>query len=190
VSGAATDLALRVQGNSLLLSWINPSFTGGSVPNSVEIQSSVDGVNFSRLTTLRLTTSAVVTLPAKGRSISYRLVVINAVGRSAPSAAVSFTNPFTAPVGNIGVSTRKSAADKLTFTVTAPADFGGHSELSLRIERQGALAWLSSDEFKLVRPGASVAVTVALPVARGTYTYRVVVANPNGELERFITFTH
>jgi hypothetical protein len=80
--------------------------------------------------------------------------------------------------------------DKVTFTVTAPADFGGYSELSLRIERQGALAWVSSDEIKLVRPGASLLVTVSLPVARGTYTYRVVVSNPSGELERLVTFRH
>ena len=116
--------------------------------------------------------------------------MINAAGRAAPSQQILFLNPFTAPIGTISASGRKVAADKVTFTVTAPLDFGGYSELSLVIERQGALAWVSSNEIKLLRPGASVAVTVALPVTRGTYTYRIVVSNPSGELERLVTFTH
>jgi hypothetical protein len=189
VSGAATDLTARAQGNSLILNWNNPSFTGGSVPRQAEVQSSVDGVNWSRVATVN-STSATVALPGKGRSVSYRVIAINAAGRAAPSAKISYTSPFTAPIGTIGVTGRKTAADKVTFTVSAPMDFGGYSELSLVIERQGALAWVSSNEVKLLRPGASVAVTVSLPVARGTYTYRIVVSNPSGELERLVTFTH
>ena len=189
VSGAATDLTARAQGNSLILNWNNPSFTGGSVPKQAEVQSSVDGVNWSRVATVN-STSATVALPGKGRSVSYRVIAINAAGRAAPSAQISYTSPFTAPIGTIGVTGRKTAADKVTFTVSAPMDFGGYSELSLVIERQGALAWVSSNEVKLLRPGASVAVTVSLPVARGTYTYRIVVSNPSGELERLVTFTH
>ena len=186
----ATNLTATSQGSRLLLGWTNPTFTGGSAPSTVEIQSSVDGSTWQRHTTVRVATTALVALPAKGRSLSYRVIVINSAGRSAPSEAVTFANPLTAPIGTIGASGRKTAVDKVTFTVTAPADFGGYSELSLRIERQGALAWVSSDEIKLVRPGASVLVTVSLPVARGTYTYRVVVSNPSGELERLVTFTH
>jgi hypothetical protein len=189
VSGAATDLVARAQGASLLLSWNNPAFTGGSVPTQAEIQSSVDGVTWLRVATVR-STSATVALPGKGRNVSYRVIAINAAGRATPSEAVSFMNPFTAPMGTVTAWGRKSAPDKVTFTVSAPMDFGGYSELSLVIERQGALAWLSSDEVKLVRPGGSLAVTVSLPVARGTYTYRIVVSNPSGELERLVTFTH
>jgi hypothetical protein len=190
VTGAATGLSARAQGGLLSLSWTNPTFIGGSAPSFVEVQSRVDGSSWQRHSTFRYATTALVTLPAKGRSISYRVIVINSAGRSAPSEEVTFANPLTAPVGTIGASGRKTAVDKVTFTVTAPADFGGYSELSLRIERQGALAWVSSDEIKLVRPGASLLVTVSLPVARGTYTYRVVVSNPSGELERLVTFTH
>ncbi len=189
VSGAATDLTARAQGNSLILNWNNPTFTGGSVPTQAEVQSSVDGVSWVRVASVN-STSATVALPGKGRSLSYRVIVINAAGRAAPSQQISFLNPFTAPIGTISASGRKVATDKVTFTVTAPLDFGGYSELSLVIERQGALAWVSSNEIKLLRPGASVAVTVALPVTRGTYTYRIVVSNPSGELERLVTFTH
>ena len=190
VTEAATGLSARAQGGLLSLSWTNPTFIGGSAPSFVEVQSRVDGSSWQRHSTFRYATTALVTLPAKGRSISYRVIVINSAGRSAPSEAVTFASPLTAPVGTIGASGRKTAVDKVTFTVIAPADFGGYSELSLRIERQGALAWVSSDEIKLVRPGASVVVTVSLPVARGTYTYRVVVSNPSGELERLVTFRH
>ena len=189
VSGAVTDLTARAQGASLIFSWNTPTFTGGSVPTQAELQSSSDGINWSRVTTVNSTT-ATVALPGKGRTVSYRVVAINAAGRAAPSEQISFTNPFTAPIGTIGVSGRKVAADKVTFTISAPMDFGGYSELSLVVERQGALAWVSSQDVKLVRPGASVTVTVALPVARGTYTYRIVVSNPSGELERIVTFTH
>lgn len=189
VSGAATNLTARAQGNSLILNWNNPTFTGGSAPTQAEVQSSVDGVNWVRVANVN-STSATVALPGKGRTVSYRVIAINAAGRSAPSEQVTFANPFTAPMGTIGVVGRKTAVDKVTFTITAPIDFGGYSELNLVVERQGALAWLSSQDVKLVRPGASVAVTVALPVARGTYTYRIVVSNPSGELERIVTFTH
>jgi subtilisin family serine protease len=190
VAASATQLAATAQGNALSLTWTNPTFTGGATPTSVEIQTSTDGVNWVRHSTARFVTTAQVSLPGKGRSMSYRVVVINAAGRSMPSESVTFANPLTAPIGAIGVSSRKTSADKVTFTITAPADFGGYSELSLRIERQGTLAWLSSDEFKLTRPLGQAIVTVALPTARGTYTYRVVVSNGSGELERLVTFTH
>lgn len=190
VTGVVTELAAKAQGSSLLLNWTNPSFTGGSAPSFMEIQSSVDGISWVRTSTVRVATSAVIPLPGKGRTLSYRVLVMNNAGWSAPSEPVKFLNPLTAPTGTIGVSGRKSAVDKVTFTVTAPADFGGHSELGLRIERQGALAWLSSDEFKFVRSGERLLVTVALPIARGTYTYRVVVSNPSGELESLVTFRH
>ena len=190
VSGVATNLTARAQGTSLLLSWVNPTFTGGSALSFVEVQSSVDGITWQRQSTVRVATTALVSLPAKGRSLSYRVIMTNSAGKSAPSESVSFANPLTAPVGTVGVTARKTAADKVTFTVTAPTDFGGHSELNLRIERQGALAWVSSDEFKFFKPGERLSVVVALPVARGTYTYRIVVSNASGELERVFTFRH
>jgi hypothetical protein len=140
--------------------------------------------------TARISTSALVNIPAKGKSLNYRVVVRNGAGSSGPSNAVEFANPLTAPVGVIGVTTRKVAADKVSFTVTAPTDFGGHKELSLRIERQGTLAWLSSDEYKLTTPGGRLVVTLLIPVTRGTYTYRVVVSNASGELERMVNFVN
>jgi hypothetical protein len=127
-------------------------------------------------------------MPAKGKSLSYRVLVVNRAGKSEASNVVEYSNPLTAPVGSIGVTARKVATDKVSFTVTAPFDFGGHSELSLRIERQGALAWLSSDEYKLTAPGGRLVVTLSMPTTRGTFTYRVVVSNASGELERLVTF--
>lgn len=186
----ATGLSLTQQAGSLILNWVNPSFFGGATPTAVEVQSSADGINWARFTTARFVSSAQVALPAKGKSVSYRVVVINAAGRSAASDAVTFSNPLTAPVGLLGVSTRKAAVDKVTFTVTAPTDFGGYSELVLRIERQGSLAWLSSDEVKLTRPGGVVTVTLSVPVTRATYSFRVVVSNGSGELERVVSYAH
>lgn len=186
----ATNLTATAQGSRLLLSWTNPVFTGGSAPSFIEVQSSADGVQWGRMLTARISTSALVNIPAKGKSLNYRVVVRNGAGSSGPSNAVEFANPLTAPVGVIGVTTRKVAADKVSFTVTAPTDFGGHKELSLRIERQGTLAWLSSEEYKLTTPRGRLVVTLSIPVTRGTYTYRVVVSNASGELERMVNFVN
>lgn len=186
----ATGLTATAQGTGLLLGWTNPVFTGGSAPSFIEVESSADGVNWVRMLTTRIASSVLVSMPAKGKSLSYRVLVINGAGKSQPSNVVEYANPRTAPVGIIGVSTRKIAVDKVSFTVTAPFDFGGHSELSLRIERQGTLAWLSSDEYKLTTPGGRLVVTLSMPLTRGTFTYRVVVSNASGELERMVTFVN
>lgn len=185
-----TDLTATAQGSRVLLSWVNPVFTGGSAPSFMELQSSADGANWVRISTIRVSTSALINMPAKGKSLNYRVITVNGAGKSAPSNSVEYANPLTAPVGVIGVTTRKVAVDKVAFTVTAPLDFGGHSELSLRIERQGTLAWLSSDEYKLTTPGGRLVVTLSMPVTRGTFTYRVVVSNASGELERMVNFVN
>jgi hypothetical protein len=114
--------------------------------------------------------------------------VRNAAGDSLPSDAVSFTNPLTAPSSNFSVSTARSGSN-LIFRISAPSDFGGYSELTVRIEQQGTLAWQSSDEFVLVRPGASSSFSLPLP-PRGSYVYRVSISNPSGEVERTITFRY
>jgi hypothetical protein len=60
----------------------------------------------------------------------------------------------------------------------------------MRIEQQGTLAWQSSDEYTLSAPGGSVTVGLKLPASRGTYTYRVAIANPSGEVERTVSFRY
>ena len=76
------------------------------------------------------------------------------------------------------------------FRVTSPSDFGGYSEVTLRVEQQGTLAWQSADETVMTRPRTSVLVSMPLPANRGTYTYRIAIANPSGEVERTVTFRY
>jgi hypothetical protein len=60
----------------------------------------------------------------------------------------------------------------------------------MRIEQQGTLAWQSSDEYTLSSPGGSMTIRLKLPAARGTYTYRVAIANPSGEVEGTVRFRY
>ena len=185
----ATNLTLTPEGTRLRLSWTTPTFIGGSAPTIAEVQVSDDGTTWRRAAFVGYTTSLLVSAPVKGRGFSYRVIVVNAGGPSLPSEAVRFDNPLTAPGASFGVSTFRSG-DSVVFRVFAPTDFGGYSTLSMRIEQQGALAWQSSDEYTLTSPGGSVSVRLKLPAARGTYSYRVAIANPSGEVERTVTFRY
>ncbi len=189
VTSQATNLSLREEGTRLRLSWSTPEFLGGSNPSYADIQVSEDGTNWRRATFIRYAESALVSMPLKGRNISYRVIVRNAAGESLPSEAVSFYNPLTAPSSNFSASASRSGSN-VVFRISAPSDFGGYSELAIRIEQQGTLAWQSSDEYVLVRPRGSSSFSLPLPSARGTYVYRVSISNPSGEVERTVTFRY
>jgi hypothetical protein len=188
-TGPVTGLTAAPEGNRLRLSWASPEFTGGSAPRSIEIQSSVDGSSWIRVGQFNYGNSALVSLPAKGAAISYRVISRNIAGNSEPSSAVSYTTPRTLPGTDFSVSPIRSG-NQVLFRITAPSDFGGFSELSVRIERQGTLAWQSSEEFMLTRPRSSFTFGLELPAIRGTYVYRVAIVNPLGEVERTVTFRY
>lgn len=188
-TGPVTGLTAAPEGNGLRLSWASPEFIGGSAPRSIEIQSSVDGSSWIRVGQFNYANSALVGLPAKGATISYRVITRNLAGTSEPSSAVSYTTPRTLPGTDFSVSPTRSG-NQVLFRVTSPGDFGGFSELSVRIERQGALAWQSSEEFKLTRPRSTFTFGLELPTIRGTYVYRVAIVNPLGEVERTVTFRY
>lgn len=189
VTSQAKNLTLTPEGTRLRLTWQTPEFVGGSNPSYAEIQVSDDGLNWRRATYIRYAESALVTLPPKGKSISYRVVVVNGAGNSLPSESASYFNPLTAPSTNFSVSAARSGSN-LIFRISSPSDFGGYSELAVRIEQQGTLAWQSSDEFVLTRPSSSSSFSLPLPASRGTYVYRVSISNPSGEVERTITFRY
>lgn len=184
-----TNVTLTPEGTRLRLSWTSPTFIGGSAPSVVEVQVSDDGTNWRRSTLVGYTTTLLVSAPAKGRSLSYRVVAVNGGGSSQPSAVVRFDNPFTAPSTDFNVTSFRSG-DSVVFTVFAPSDFGGYGTVSMRIEQQGTLAWQSSNEFVLTRPSVSTRISLKLPPVRGTYTYRIAIANPSGEVERTVTFRY
>jgi titin len=185
----ARNLALAPEGTRLRLSWQSPEFTGGSNPSYADIQMSTDGTTWRRATFIRYAESALVSMPAKGTSISYRVIVRNSAGESPVSESVSFSSPNTVPSTNFSVSAYRSGSFVM-FRVTSPSDFGGYSEVTLRVEQQGTLAWQSAGETVMTRPRTSVLVSMPLPSNRGTYTYRIAIANPSGEVERTVTFRY
>ena len=188
-TGPITALTAAPEGNSLRLSWTSPEFLGGSAPSSMEIQSSVDGSNWIRVSQVRYATSVLVGLPPKGATVSYRVITRNSGGSSDPSGAVVHSTPRTMPGSDFFVSTSRSG-NQVMFRISSPADFGGFSELSVRIELQGTLAWQSSEEFTLTRPRSSFTFGLALPATRGTHVYRVALVNPLGEVQRTVTFRY
>ena len=188
VTGQATGLSLVTEGSRLRLSWNSPTFDGGSAPSYADIQVSGDGATWTRANFIRYAESTLVNLPAKGKTLSYRVIVRNGAGNSEASEAVSYTTAFTAP-GSFSASAFRSGGT-IQFRISAPQDFGGYSEVSVHIEQQGTLAWQSSEEFVLGRPGSSQTFSLPLPANRGTYTYRVVISNPSGEVERTVIFRY
>ncbi len=189
VTSQVRDLVGQVEGTALRLSWKSPDFIGGSAPYGIEVQGSSDGISWRRLTSVRYTESTLVSLPAKGATQHYRVLTLNQAGSSQPSESLKFDNPRTAPGANFFVSASRSGGS-VAFRVTAPTDFGGYSEVSVRIELVGTLAFESSDEITLTRPGVSTVILRPLPASRGNYAYRVVLANPSGEVDQTVTFRY
>jgi hypothetical protein len=185
----ARDVRITPEGSRLRLSWSGPELNGGAQPSSVDIESSVDGQTWRRASSMAYAESALVNAPAKGTSIRYRVILRNPAGNSMPSNVVTYETPRTAPSENFSVSSYRSGSNA-AFRVTAPSDFGGYSSLSLRIELQGTLAWQSSEEFVLIRPGSSTIHLLPLPTSRGTHMYRVVLVNPSGEVEKSVSFRY
>ena len=185
----ASNLSLVTEGTRLRLTWDTPAFTGGSAPSYVDIESSTDGQSWRRVAYTRYSNSFLVNMPPKGASLSYRVTLRNAAGNSQPSEPVSYLNPRTAPSASFAVSAFRSGSN-VAFRVAAPTDFGGYEALSLRIELQGTLAWQSSDEYVLSRPGLSSTYLLPLPTVRGTHVYRVVITNPSGEVEKSVSFRY
>lgn len=189
VAGAATNLTAVAEGANLRLNWISPVFTGGSPLSSVEIQTSVDGVSWLRFTTISYAETALVRAPAKGQTLQYRVVVRNRAGNSAGSEPVAFTTPLSAASSDFSISAGR-VGNQIAFRIYSPSDFGGYGQLTVLIERAGSLAWHSGAENVLTRPRTWHAFNVELPQARGTYTYRVTVLNPSGEVEKSFTFRY
>jgi subtilisin family serine protease len=189
VTSQVRDLVGQVEGSALRLSWKSPDFVGGAAPSGIEVQGSADGITWRRLTSTRYTESILVSPPAKGATQYYRVLSLNQAGSSQPSEFFKFDNPRTAPGASFSVSASRSGGS-VAFRVTAPSDFGGYAEVSARIELVGTLAFESSDEVVLTRPGVSTVILQPLPTNRGTFTYRVVIANPSGEVDRTVTFRY
>lgn len=186
VTSPAKNLIAQAEATGLRLSWQAPDFVGGSTPNAIEVQTSSDGVSWRRLSLVSNATTTMVALPAKGAFQFYRIVVFNQAGASLPSESVRFENPRTAPSANFSVTAYRSG-NSVAFRVTAPSDFGGHNSVSVRIEQVGTLAFESSDEFMMTRPSVSSVFVRPLPAGTGSYTYRVVISNPSGEIDRNVT---
>jgi len=189
VADAATNLTAVAEVANLRLNWVLPTFTGGSPISSVDIQTSIDGVNWVRMATLGNVSTALVRQPAKGQTLQYRVVVRNRAGNSAGSEAVAFNTPLTAASSDFSISAGR-VGNQIAFRIYSPSDFGGYGQLTVLIERAGSLAWQSGAENVLTRPRTWHTFNVELPQARGTYTYRVTVLNPSGEVEKTFTFRY
>lgn len=189
VANAPTNVAVTQEGSNVRVSWRSPSFIGGSPLTYAEVHSSADGENWTRLNFIRYAETAVVRAPAKGQTLQYRVVVRNRSGNSLPSEPVSYSAPLTAASADFSIYASRSGNQAL-FQIYSPSDFGGYGQLTVLIERAGSLAWQSGAENVLTRPRTWHTFNVELPQARGTYTYRVTVLNPSGEVEKSYTFRY
>mgnify|MGYP000724067680 CR=1 FL=1 len=170
---AASPAAGRVQ-----LTWLAPATLGGSNVSQYQIQSS----NNNGATWLTLgyssTLTAVLNAPAKGITMSYRVLARNAAGYSAPSNVATYTTPNTVASSVRLTAITANGAGNFNVTFVAPYDLGGYTSYGYRIEVYVGGVWTA------VATGTGAAtnvVAIRTPSNTATYTYRVIATNPSGD---------
>jgi Ca2+-binding RTX toxin-like protein len=178
VAKAPTNLTVTNVGlRSLSLGWSLPASNGGSPILDYKIEfSSNGGTTWNELAhNASPSRSFNVTGLLRGKNYLFKVAAINEVGVGASSVAVSATTliaPATAPQS----LTSTSSATAAQFSWLAPADNGGASVTSYRVEySKDGLTWLTlaakstAASFKLsgLTPGATYQVRVAATTRAG-----------------------
>jgi len=155
-----------------ILRFAAPLDDGGSPITGYRLEQFVDST-WKQLQT-NATPEVTVADPAKGQSAVYRLVAINAVGESVPSASLTISTPAQVSSAPQSLTIEVAQDGRVRLSWLAPADDGGAAVLQYRIEV------LRSETWSLVTALTNTSVSLA-PIAKGTsLSYRVVAVNRAG----------
>jgi subtilisin family serine protease len=173
-SAPAAPGASFVADGSLLVVWRAPQDIGGSPITSYKLQRLVGG----QFTTIRegLFLQTNLTRETPGTPYTLRVIAINAVGESQPSAAAAYAVPFaksSAPRNLVADTT--SQANRVIFTWVTPENTGGTTvaRYDLQISTNGTT-------FSTYASTALTTVSYSLPPKGATYSYRVVAQTSAG----------
>jgi predicted phage tail protein len=162
---------------SVSISWFNPE-NGGTAITGYKLQKLDSSNNWvDALTVGGSTLNAVVARDLPGTKVTWRVIAINSVGDSLPSAAASYTIPAVkaSAVQNVAVTATTSAATVLVSFV-APSNLGGSAlgNYQVQVSRDGGATWAATATTK------NLSIAVAGPAKGVTWSYRVVASTSVG----------
>lgn len=182
LQASAVQNLTATTGSFVTLRWQAPAELGGaSSVNYYRLESSPDGVtwsNFANVSSL----SWNVSNPAKGTTLSYRVLAFTGFGLGLPSNVVSVTAQTTAPSSVTSLSVSRTSATQFTVNFNRPSDLGGLAEWTYRVER------LQGNAFSAIASAAganSNSVQLEAPAANVTVFYRVIATNAKGDSAAF-----
>jgi hypothetical protein len=155
---------------SVSISWFNPE-NGGTAITGYKLQKLDSSNNWvDALTVGGSALNAVVARDLPGTKVTWRVIAINSVGASLPSAAASYTIPAVkaSAVQNVVVTATTSAASVLVSFVS-PSNLGGSALVNYQVQvsRDGGATWAATATTK------NLSIAVAAPAKGVTWIYRV-----------------
>jgi Subtilase family/Fibronectin type III domain len=162
---------------SVSISWFNPE-NGGTAITGYKLQKLDSSNNWiDALTVGGSALNAVVARDLPGTKVTWRVIAINSVGASLPSAVASYVIPAVkaSAVQNVAVTATTSAATVLVSFV-APSNLGGSalSSYQVQVSRDGGATWVATATTR------NLTIAVAAPAKGVTWSYRVVASTSVG----------
>ena len=169
---------LNTATNRYDISFAAPTDLGGSALRSYYLQYSRDaGKTWISQSTYTVTSVVgAFTPPAKGQTVSYRVLAYTQFGLGEPSNSVTVSTAVTVPGQVSAPSLALTGTADVTVRWNAPYDNGGSAITGYVLERQVDGAWSAVGQL----PASTLSYTVARP-APGMYsTFRVTATNAVG----------
>jgi hypothetical protein len=169
---------LNTATNRYDISFAAPADLGGGSIRSYYLQYSRDaGKTWYSQSTFSATTAAgAFTPPAKGQTVSYRVVAYTQFGLGEPSNVVTVSTGVTAPGQVYTPSVSLTGAADVTVRWNAPNDNGGSAITGYLLERQVDGVWNAVGQL----PATTLTYTVARPIPGVYAIFRVTATNAVG----------
>ena len=176
---APTLLPPTAGNTTATLTWTAPVSNGGSpITDYIVKRSTNGGTNWTRIdSTVSTLTSYVATGLTNGTAYVFKVIAVNAVGISLPSATSSPVTPVSVPSGAVLLSV-VAGNTTATLTWTAPVSNGGSPITDYIVKRSinGGTTWT-----RIVRPVSTLTSYVARGLTNGTaYVFKVIAVNAVG----------
>ena len=176
---APTLLPPTAGNTTATLTWTAPVSNGGSpITDYIVKRSTNGGTNWTRIdSTVSTLTSYVATGLTNGTAYVFKVIAVNAVGISLPSATSSPVTPVSVPSAAVLLSV-VAGNTTATLTWTAPVSNGGSPITDYIVKRStnSGTTWT-----RIVRPVSTLTSYVATGLTNGTaYVFKVIAVNAIG----------
>ena len=174
---APLGLSVVQTGNVIEIKWSAPESDGGSPLSYYAVSSSVDGINYKSIATVRANQPFVrVTARDKGTAVSFRVQAASSrAGLGLPGESVTIEIPATVPSDPATTNAQVVAGAGVRLNWSVPSDNGGRELTGYRIEsRAGSAAWQTVGE------ATETTFMAPTPQAGQIVYYRVLALNEVG----------